>query len=145
MMQTNRNTSQDKPHVNVRMGRGPRNFGPIEKPKDLKTTLAKLLVYFSKEIKIIISLFVCISLVVLIQVFTPRLQSFAIDVIDLNEFEKLPSILITMIILFIFLSLFTLIQGLLGATLSNRIVKRMREDLFIKLSNLPITFFEKIW
>lgn len=141
-MQTNRNTSQDKPHVNVRMGRGPRNFGPIEKPKDLKTTLAKLLVYFSKEIKIIISLFVCISLVVLIQVFTPRLQSFAIDVIDLNEFEKLPSILITMIILFIFLSLFTLIQGLLGATLSNRIVKRMREDLFIKLSNLPITFFD---
>ena len=129
------------PQMNFR-GRGPRNFGPIEKPKNLKGTLSRLLRYFSKEMKIIIMLFSIISLVVITQVLTPRLQSLAIDKIDLGEFDKLPSILITMIILFVCLSLFNIIQGLLGAILSNKIVKRMREDLFVKLSNLPITFFD---
>ena len=134
--------NQNKPQVNVRVGRGPRNFGPVQKPKDFKKTMSKLLVYFSKEIKVIISLLVIISLVVVIQVINPKLQSLAIDYIDVKEFDKVLPILITMIILFVFLSIFTLFQGLLGAILSNRIVKRMREDLFVKLTNLPITFFD---
>lgn len=143
-MQNNRPSGkhEQKPQINMRMGRGPRHFGPVEKPKNLKETLGKLLVYFAKEIKIIIALLLCISVVVVAQVFTPRLQSEAIDSIDVGAFNKLPKILITMIIMFIVLSLFNLIQGLIGATLSNRIVKRMREDLFVKLSNLPITFFD---
>lgn len=134
--------NQNKPQVNVRVGRGPRNFGPVQKPKDFKKTMSKLLVYFSKEIKVIISLLIIISLVVVIQVINPKLQSLAIDYIDVKEFDKVLPILITMIILFVFLSIFTLFQGLLGAILSNRIVKRMREDLFVKLTNLPITFFD---
>lgn len=123
-------------------GRGPRNFGSGEKAKNAKGTLKRLIVYFQKEIKLVCALLFSIIVAVLAQVITPRLQSLCIDFIDDKNFTELPYILLWMMSLFILLSVFTLLQGLISAVLSQRIVKRMRKDLFHKIVRLPIVYFD---
>ena len=67
----------------------------------------------------------------------------AIDYIDVGDFSKVPRVLIIMGIMFLVLSLFNLIQGLLSAKLSQNIVLKMRHDLFKKIINLPVNYFDK--
>ena len=124
------------------VGRGPRNFGGSEKAKNKKGTASRLFKYLINEIGIISILFISIVIVVVCQVLTPKLQSSAIDSINEGLFDKVPSILLTMLVLFVVLSIFNLIQGFLSAVLSQRIVKRMRNDLFTKIINLPISYFD---
>ncbi len=131
------------PAVEMRFGgRGPRNFGTGEKAKDSRGAIKRLTGYFKAELKIVIALLAAIIIVVLCQVFTPRLQSNAIDFIDEGRYNSLPAVLIWMGALYIILSLFNLLQGILSAVLSQRIVKRMRRDLFHKIINLPIAYFD---
>lgn len=123
-------------------GRGPRGFGVGEKAKNQKGTIIRLLQYFKKEISLVTILFFSITVVVACNVITPRLQSSAIDAIDKKNFSELYPYLFWMIGLFVILSLFNLIQGLISAILSQRIVKRMRSDLFHKIIHLPIVYFD---
>ena len=113
-----------------------------EKATNSKGTVKRLASYFAKEIKLIISLLITILIVVICQVITPRLQSNAIDYIDERSFEKIPQVLIIMGIMFLVLSIFNLIQGLLSAKLSQNIVLKMRNDLFKKIINLPINYYD---
>ena len=123
-------------------GRGPRNFNQVQKAKNRRGTISRLISYFKKEIGLISCLFISILIVVICQVLTPSLQSDAIDFIKSEEFDKVPDILVIMVILFVVLSLFNLIQGYLSAILSQRIIKRMRNDLFKKIINLPVMYFD---
>ena len=131
------------PQMNFAGRGGPRHFTNNEKAKDSKATISRLFLYFKSEVKLIIGLFLSIVIMVLCQVLTPRLQSSAIDYIDMGEFSKVPKVLIIMGIMFLLLSLFNLIQGLLSAKLSQNIVLKMRHDLFKKIINLPVSYFDK--
>lgn len=126
-------------------GRGPRGPQGLlggEKAKNSKGTLVRLMSYFKSESKIVITLFITIIVSVVCQVITPRLQSNAIDLVDGGLFEKLPMILLMMIIMFIIVSIFNLVQGLVSAKLYQNIVLKMRNDLFKKIINLPISYFD---
>lgn len=123
-------------------GRGPRSFGTGEKAENTKGTILRLLRYFKKEASLLTVLFFSILVVVLCNVITPRLQSAAIDSIDQGHLEELYPYLFWMIGLFILLSLFNLFQGLVSAVLSQKIVKKMRNDLFHKIIHLPIVYFD---
>ncbi|MDE7095703.1 MAG: ABC transporter ATP-binding protein/permease, partial [Anaeroplasmataceae bacterium] len=83
-----------------------------------------------------------ILVVVICHVITPRLQSSAIDAIDKRDFDLLYPYLFWMIGFFVLLSIFNLVQGLISAILSQRIVKKMRSDLFHKIIHLPIVYFD---
>ena len=131
------------PQMNFAGRGGPRSFVGGEKAKDGKKTIGRLLSYFKSEVKIVVTLFIAIVIMVTCQVITPRLQSSAIDYIDERLFSELPNILLVMIIMFLVLSLFNLIQGLLSAKLSQNIVLKMRNDLFKKIINLPVSYFDK--
>jgi len=122
--------------------RGPQGFLNDEKAKDQKGTIKRLITYFKKEIVLVISLLISIIIMVLCQVLTPKFQSNAIDYIDDGLFDKVPNTLIIMLILFLILSLFNLIQGLISSKLSQNIVLKMRNDLFKKIINLPISYFD---
>ena len=122
--------------------RGPQGLLGGEKAKNSKGTLVRLMSYFKSESKIVITLFITIIVSVVCQVITPRLQSNAIDLVDGGLFEKLPMILFMMIIMFIIVSIFNLVQGLVSAKLSQNIVLKMRNDLFKKIINLPISYFD---
>ena len=137
-------SNENKPKVNMRITgmRGPRNYGAVEKPKEGKKTLMKLLQYFSKELNQVILLIGVVIVVVLCSVFAPSMQSRAVDTIAAGEFDRLLGVLIGMIFLYALSCLGTLFQNLVSAVLSQRIVKRMREDLFEKIVNLPIKYID---
>lgn len=137
-------SNENKPKVNMRITgmRGPRNYGAVEKPKEGKKTLMKLLQYFSKELNQVILLIGVVIVVVLCSVFAPSMQSKAVDTIAAGEFDRLSGVLIGMIFLYALSCLGTLFQNLVSAVLSQRIVKRMREDLFEKIVNLPIKYID---
>lgn len=136
--------NENKAQTNMRIPgmRGPRNFTAAEKPKNAKETVARLLQYFSSEIKLIVFLVLSVSTVVVCSVAAPGLQSKAIDTISDKRFESVPAILVVMLILYIIYSLATLLQNLLSANLSQRIVKKLRRDLFEKIVDLPIKYID---
>lgn len=123
--------------------RGPRGYQVVEKPKEAKKALSRLFQYFAKEKLMIASLLTVVVLVVACSVYAPSLQSKAIDSLSGLAFKKLPKILFSMIVVYGFYSIGTLFQSLLSAHLSQRLIKRMREDLFDKIVNLPITYVDK--
>lgn len=122
--------------------RGPRNRQAVEKARDRKGTLRRLVLYFSHEKKRLLALMGCVLVTVIAAVYTPNLQSQAIDSISQSRYEELNYYLILMLAFFGTQSLFTLFQGRLSALLSQNIVKRMREDLFRKIVNLPIRYLD---
>ena len=121
--------------------RTPRNR-QTEKPKEGKKTLRRLVGYFADESKIVLLLFAVVFVVVIASVYAPRLQSDAIDSISQGDFGRLPSILIVMLAVYGVQSLGTFLQSRESAVLSQRVVKRMREDLFDCIVNLPIKYID---
>lgn len=123
-------------------GRGPRGPQTIEKPKEAKVTLKKLISYMGNEKILVLSLVSVVVFVVLCSIYAPRLQSNAIDSISERNFLTLPRTLVFMLILYLIQELGQLVQTLLGAILSQRIIKKMREDLFDKIVHLPIKYLD---
>ena len=121
--------------------RGPRNR-QTEKPKDGKKTLRRLVGYFADERRIVLFLLAVVFVTVIASVYAPRLQSDAIDSIAQGEFEILPGILVTMLIVYGIQSLCTFLQSRESAILSQKVVKKMREDLFDCVVNLPVKYID---
>ena len=130
--------------IGMAMGRrGPGMRGaPVEKPKDGKNTFKRLLKYFRQELGLVIALAVIVVAGVACSVIAPGLQSNAIDRIVGARFDTLPKLLIIMVIFYVGYGLSTLIQGRLSAALSQRIIKRMRSDLFGKIVRLPVSYID---
>lgn len=122
--------------------RTPRNRQEAEKPREGKKTLLRLLQYFAAEKNMIIGLLLAVCVLVVCSVYAPGLQSKAIDRIAEGAFDKLPEILIFMLVLYGIHCVCTLIQGIFSAKLSQKIVRRMREDLFDRIVNLPIKYID---
>ena len=123
--------------------RGPRNYGQaIEKPKEAKKTLARLMKYFGSELLLLIFLVVSVLLLTVASVIAPSLQGEGIDRIIERDFGALGVLLIWLIIVYVIHGLCTLAQTLLSAHLSQRIVKKMRYDLFRKIDNLSIKYLD---
>lgn len=121
--------------------RGPRNQ-QVEKPREGKKTIVRLLGYFSQEKKVVLLLLLVVFVVVVASVYAPRLQSDAIDSISLGESERLPGILAVMLAVYGIQSIGTFLQSRNSAVLSQRVVKRMREDLFDSVVNLPVRYID---
>ncbi len=138
------NSNENKSQINIRIPgmKGPRNHGIVEKPKDGRKTALKLIKYFEREISLIFSLIFVVVVVVFCSVTAPNLQSKAVDTIADGRYSQIGSILIIMLILYCIYSLATLFQNLLSAVLSQKIVKKMREDLFEKIVNLPVKYID---
>ena len=135
-------TRQDLNNYKIPGARVPRNRQAVEKANDRKGTLRRLVLYFSQEKKRLLALMGCVVVTVIAAVYTPNLQSQAIDSISQNRYEDLNYYLILMLAFYGAQSLFTLFQGRLSAILSQSIVKRMRNDLFKKIINLPIRYLD---
>lgn len=137
--------TREQPNLNnykIPGARGPRNRQTVEKANDKKGTLRKLIRYFSTEKKRITILLVCVVATVVTSVYAPRLQSQAIDSITEGRYGDLSFYLALMLAFYGFQSLLTLFQGRFSALLSQSIVKRMRNDLFDKIVNLPIRYLD---
>lgn len=124
-------------------GRRPGNCNlTVEKAKDKKGTLKRLIAYFAAEKAMIIGLLAAVIVVVICSVYAPKLQSNAIDIIASGRFKELTPILITMVVVYIIHSICTFLQTKISAVLSQNIVKKMREDLFRHIVNLPVRYLD---
>ncbi|MCH5249654.1 MAG: ABC transporter ATP-binding protein [Lachnospiraceae bacterium] len=135
------NKEQSMSNYKVPGMRGPRNR-QVEKPKEGKKTLLRLVGYFASEGKVVAFLLAVVCVVVIASVYAPRLQSDAIDSISRLEFGQLPGILASMLIVYAIQSLGTFLQSRNSAILSQRVVRKMREDLFDCVVNLPVKYID---
>ena len=75
-------------------------------------------------------------------IYAPSLQSRAVDIIAGERAGVLSHTLLFMLSVYVLYSICGLLQGLLSARLSQNVVKRMREELFGKIVELPIRYLD---
>lgn len=133
-----------KANTNLPYSRRPnRGAVEVEHADQVGPTLKRLLTYFTKEKRNVALLLSAVIVVVICSVTIPRLQSDAIDSITEGEFGLLANILILMAVVYGISCLGTLFQGRLSAKLSQKVVKRMREELFDQIVRLPISYSDQ--
>ena len=133
------------PTVNFR-GRpgGPgRGMGQtVEKAENVRSTVARLLKYFGKEKKLLVFLLFSVVCVTLAGLFAPSLQGKAIDSIAERTWDTLYTCTGVLLVVYLVNVVFTLLQSLMAARLSQSIVKQMRHDLFKKIDYLSIKYLD---
>ena len=115
---------------------------PVEKPKDQKKALSRLIEFFKPEIKYVVLLALAVIFGVITSVIGPSLQSNAIDSLVRSAFDEIPQILGWMLFIYILNGVATLLQGFFSARLSQRVIHRLRGELFGKVISLPIPWLD---
>lgn len=119
-----------------------------EKPKNLLRTLTRLLKYIGKSKLLVIALICIMAFVTVSDLAGPAFQGEAINTISVDkvtgevsvDFEKMVWCLGAMGALFIVSASLAFLQGIIAAKLSQNTVYMMRNDLFRKISRLPIKY-----
>lgn len=117
-------------------------FVAVEHAENAAGTLKRIVTYFAREKGLVIGMLVIVIFGTLCGIYAPSLQSRAIDRIAGAEEGSLAGILILMLVVYLFYSVSQLLQGLISANLSQRIVKRMRSELFGKIVDLPVRYLD---
>ncbi|MDE6621301.1 MAG: ABC transporter ATP-binding protein/permease [Lachnospiraceae bacterium] len=123
------------------MNRGQR-FAEVQHAQNSGAALRRIAVYFAKEKGMVAAMLAVVIFGTLCGVYAPSLQSNAIDIIAKNRTGDLGRTLLLMTVVYLIYSAGQLLQGLIGAQLSQRIVKQMREELFGKLMDLPVRYLD---
>ena len=118
-----------------------------EKPKNTWNTLKRLLKYIGKSKLLLIALVAIMIIVTVSDLAGPALQGAAINTISVNEggglsvdLDAMKGYLGVMAILFVISAVLGFMQGIIAAKLSQNTVYMMRNDLFSKISRLPIKY-----
>ena len=98
--------------------------------------------YFGHEKGMVFFMLSAVIAGTLCGVYAPSLQSRAIDMIAASQTDTFGKTLIWMLTVYFLYSACQLLQGLVSARLSQRIVKRMRNELFEKIMDLPIPYLD---
>ena len=142
-----------------RPGMGGRR-GPmtVEKPKNMKKTVGRLLSYIGKSKILLFVMVVCVIVSALVTLASPILQTEALNYLTPNtmeggymefvdgfprvDFKSMGKILALIAILYILSACFTFVQSRLSARLSQGTVRTMRNDLFERIEKLPIKYID---
>ena len=135
---------------------GPRGFGgPMHmgmagaKAKDFKGTLKRLLSYLKPQLPALIIVFAVAIASTVIMVLTPKVLAKATNALQLGimrgaiDKEYIFKIIYSVMGLYLASALFSFIAFFISASMSQRIVYRMREQLREKLAGLPVSYYDK--
>lgn len=119
----------------------------VDKPKDTKYVLRRLW-YYVYQSKWLLTFAIVLTIVSnLLALLGPLLSGYAIDSIEpgkgLVVFEKVFYYAGWMIVFYVLSSILSYILSILMIRLSQKIVRKMREDVFTRLVDLPIGFFDR--
>lgn len=117
-------------------------FVEVEHAENVGETIKRIISYFVHEKVLVIGMLGIVIFGTLCGVYAPSLQSKAIDIIAGAAKGSLSRVLLFMLLTYLLYSGSQLVQGLFGAHLSQRIVKRMREELFGKIVDLPVKYLD---
>jgi ATP-binding cassette subfamily B protein len=133
-------------------GHGPVG-APVEKPKDFKGTIKKLVSYLGAyKIGVFFVMIFAIASTIF-NIWGPKILSKAITELfnglikkyqgtgDIN-FDKIGGILLFMLGLYVAASVFGIIQGWIMSTISQKITYRMRKEISEKINRMPMNYFE---
>lgn len=123
--------------------RRPERGVPAEKPKAGRQTMKRLLKYFTSEMPSMIFMTAISAAGVAAAVLAPAYQSDAVDEIVAGDFPGVNPYLRMMIILYVIYGFSLLLQGYLSTRLSQKVVQRIRADLFSHMSHLPVPYFDR--
>ncbi len=117
-------------------------FAEAEHAENAGGTLRRIITYFLREKKLVIFMLAIVVFGTLCGIYAPSLQSRAVDIIAGESVGVLSHTLLFMLSVYLLYSVCSLLQGLLGARLSQNVVKRMREELFGKIMELPVRYLD---
>lgn len=127
--------------------RGPQRFmGPKVKPKNTRETLKRLWACFDSEKRRLMVVLGIVLLNAVLLLAVPLLIGRAIDALTLQngnvDFVVLRHIVLILAAVYVTDGALNLIQGFTVAGVSQRMVQKLRGELFVKLQRLPIAFFD---
>ncbi len=118
-----------------------------DKPRDTKYVLRRLWAYIYRY-KFLVALALLLTIASnMLALIGPMLSGYAIDAIQPGKglviFQKVFYYAFWMIVFYIISSALSYLLSVLMIRISQKMVKRMREDLFKKLVELPVGFFDR--
>lgn len=125
-------------------GPGHRRFGgPVEKPKDMRGTLLRLWGFLKLQKGMFITAFALVAIGNLAGLSAPYLIYRSIDTVaEGNGMDKLSLILIALSAVYLADSIMAVLQGVIIARASQRVVLGLRRAVFSKLLKLPMFFYD---
>ncbi|QGQ99568.1 ABC transporter ATP-binding protein [Paenibacillus psychroresistens] len=149
-------TQQQGPPPGMAFGRGPMGLGaPIQKAKDAKGTMKRLLGYLKQHRMKIFVIFLTAILSTLFGIISPKIMGkvtthlFTFSIAKFKgtsgvsiDFDYIGNILLLLLGLYLVSALFTFIQQYIVAGLAQKIVFKLRKDVQDKLVRLPLKFFD---
>jgi len=127
-------------------------MGASGKPKNFKSTIIRLFKYFSKEKFLLILAMICVVIQAVASLaasylLRPIINKFIYyDAHNLDTTDRIQGLIYGIIFMaFVYaISIFTQwLQQRIMLTVSQRALKKMRQDLMDKLQRLPISYFDK--
>lgn len=120
--------------------------GKYEKPRDRKGTILRLLEYMM-QYKLLLGLALGLTIVSnLLSLVGPMLSGYAIDAIEPGAgrvaFERVFYYAGLMVLFYIASSVLSYLQAVLMIHISRKVVYRMRKDVFDRLMDLPVGYFD---
>ncbi len=127
---------------NQSFGRMSARFASKDRPDHVKDTLKRLLNHSKSEAEIYLVVLILVMFISALNLYAPRLIGNVIDQLNEGLFGDVGSSLTILALVYVALSLFSWLSEFLIAGASQRIIKTLREELFEKLSRLPIEYFD---
>ena len=126
------------------MQRRPADPGKIEKARDPRNALMRLLPYLN-PFKVVLTLVLGFVLIyIVLGLIGPYLMGVAIDkFIATRDAVGLVKIAIWMLVVYLLNNIFQAVSAWLMSNVSQRALKQLRADLFGHLQTLPIAFFDR--
>jgi len=125
------------------MQRRPADPGKIEKARDPRNALMRLLPYLNPFKVVLILVLVFVLIYTVLGLIGPYLMGVAIDkFIATKDVNGLVKIAVAMLVVYLLNNLFQAISAWLMSDVSQRALKQLRKDLFSHLQTLPISFFD---
>lgn len=117
-------------------------FAEPEHADNIGATARRIAVYFVKEKKLVAGMLAVVLSGTLCGILAPGLQSGAVDIIAGEKQGILSHTLALMLSIYLLYSICGLLQGLCSARLGQNVVRRMREELFGKIVELPVRYLD---
>lgn len=130
------------------------NVGQVDKAKDFKKTLKKLIHYLNEHHLILIIIFIFAIGSTIFSIVGPKILGNAttelfngvIAKLTNNgsiNFNKIYHILLILLVLYLVSALFSYIQGYLMSGVTQKTTYRMRKEISEKINHLPLSYFDK--
>ncbi len=136
------------------MGSGHQGAGPVEKPKEFKTTMVKLAKYCRKYLPVIIIALIFSAVGSVLRILGPGKLSDMTDEI-MNEFMPnesgiIPGMDMSIVLgiawllaaFYIISFILNYMQGLMMASVTQNVSKKMRTDIAEKTNKLPLKYYD---